>query len=448
MRSFKMQNNFFIYILLFPFLLIGLFPYANAQDAIRIQSVRGVDRRILIAIPPFCPDTPDLSGVAVELSQVMTYDLEFSGLFLILPRELYPTGFIALDKDVANLNFDAWRTTKAEFLLYGLVKKEGGKYLCQFRLLDLVSSNQVVGKEVHVDISNARLASHRFSEEVIGYVDGIPGVGTSQICFTGIKGKNKEIFISDYDGANVKQITEHGSISIKPKFSPDGTKIAYLSYKDRYSFLYIFDRLTGKVTPLSKEVGLNSSPAWFPDGRQLAMTLSKDGNMELYIRNMNGSDPKRITRNKDADTSPSISPDGSKMVFVSDRGGNPQIYLMGVDGSEPRRISYQGGNSYDPAWSPDGKMIAYVVEQRGEGFEIYVMDTDGSNPRRMTNSYGNNESPTWSPDSRHLMFCSTRNGRWELWTVNVKTGEERRIPNLNMECQGPSWGPRLQSDSK
>ncbi len=435
-------------IVFFSFLTFGLISEVVAQDAIRIQSVRGIDKRILIAVPPFCPDTPDLSGVAVELSEVMAYDLEFSGLFILLPRERYPVGFVTLEKDVASINFDAWRTTKAEFLLYGLVKRDGGKYVCQFRLLDLISSNQVVGKEVRVDVSNARLASHRFSEEVIAFVDGIPGVGTSQICFTGIVGKNKELFIADYDGANIKQITEHGSISIKPKVSPDGMKIAYLSYKDRYSFLYIFDRLTGKVTPLSKEVGLNSAPSWFPEGNRLAMTLSKDANMEIYIRNIDGSNPIRITKNKDADTSPCILADGSRIAFVSDRGGNPQIYVMGVDGSDPRRVSYQGGNSYDPAGSPDGKMIAYVVEQRGEGFEIYVMDADGSNPRRLTNSYGSNESPTWSPDSRHVMFCSTRNGRWELWTVNVKTGEERRVPNLRMECQGPSWGPRMQTENK
>ncbi len=443
-----MRKKQIFVIVSFVFLISGLLLNAVAQDAIRLQSVRGMDRRVLIAVPPFCPDTPDLSGVAVELSEVMAYDLEFSGLFILLPRESYPKGFIAIEKDVASIQFDAWRTTKAEFLLHGLIKRDGGKYICQFRLLDLISSNQVVGKEVRVDVSNARLASHRFSEEVIAFIDGIPGVGTSQICFTGIVGKNKELFIADYDGANVKQITEHGSISIKPKVSPDGMKIAYLSYKDRYSFLYVFDRITGKVTPLSKEVGLNSAPSWFPDGNRLAMTLSKDANMEIYIRNMDGSNPVRITRNKDADTSPCISPDGSRMAFVSDRGGSPQVYIMGVDGNDARRVSFQGGNSYDPAWSPDGKMIAYVVEQRGEGFEIYVMDADGSNPRRLTNSYGNNESPTWSPDSRHVMFCSTRNGRWELWTVNVKTGEERRVPNLKMECQGPSWGPRMKTDNK
>ncbi|MCX8065766.1 MAG: Tol-Pal system beta propeller repeat protein TolB [Candidatus Hydrogenedentes bacterium] len=438
--------SFRVTILFLTVILLSL--GINAQDAIRIGSVRGVDVRILVAVPPFCPDTADLTPVATEMAQVFAYDLDFSGLFILLPREQYPMGFVGLERDVNAINFDAWRATKAEFLVYGFVKREGNQYVCQFRLIDLVSKSQVVGKEVRVEVSHPRLAPHRFSEEVIAYVDGIPGIGTSQICFNGIVGGKKEIFISDYDGANLKQITEHGSISIKPKFSPDGTKIAYLSYKDRYSFLYIYDRLTGRVTPLSKEVGLNASPAWFPDSRRLAMTLSKDANMEIYIKDIDGKNPVRVTKNQYGDSSPTISPDGTKMAFVSDRGGSPQIYVMGVDGSDVRRVSYQGGNSYDPVWSPDGKMIAYVVEQKGEGFEIYVMNADGSEPRRLTNSYGSNESPTWSPDSRHIMFCSNRNGSWELWTVNVKTGEERKVPNINIESQGPSWGPRASKDAK
>lgn len=444
-----MWRRYCFLTLLFLFGFIFLFlNCADAQNAIRIGSVRGMDVRILVAVPPFCPDTPDLTSVATEMSQVLAYDLDFSGLFILLPREQYPGGFVGLERDVNAINFDAWRATKAEFLVYGFVKREGNQYVCQFRLLDLVSRSQVVGKEIRVEVSHLRLAPHRFSEEIIGYVDGIPGVGTSQICFSGVVNGKKEIFIADYDGANLKQVTEHGSISIKPKFSPDGTKVAYLSYKDRYSFLYIYDRLTGKVTPLSKEVGLNASPAWFPDGQRLAMTLSKDANMEIYIKDIEGKNPVRITKNQYGDSSPTISPDGKKIAFVSDRGGSPQIYVMNVDGSDVRRLSYQGGNSYDPVWSPDGRMIAYVVEQKGEGFEIYIMDADGSNPRRLTNSSGSNESPTWSPDSRHLMFCSTRNGRWELWTVNVKTGEERKVPNLTIECQGPSWGPRASKDAK
>ena len=416
--------------------------WASAQGAVRIESQMGADTRIPIAIPAFAALDPALSSVAAELAQVIADDLDFSGLFIVLPSTKYPPGFIRLDPDVNKLDRDAWRATKAEHLVYGNIREENNVLIGQFRLFDLFSKEQLIGQELRVKREHARLAAHRFSEEVIRQLDGTQGIGTSEICFSAGKTGSKEIYVADYDGANARQATHHNSVSIKPKMSPDGTKIAYLSWKDRYSFLYIFDRATGKSVPLSKEVGLNSAPAWAPDGSKLALTLSKDGNTEIYLRDSDGKNPVRLTRNKDGDTQPTFSPDGQKIAFISDRGGNPQVYVMDINGGNVERLSYQGGNSYDPVWSPDGKKIAYVVEKRGDGMEIYVMDANGGNAQRLTNSHGANESPSWSPDSRHVAFMSSRNGAPELWTVTLETGQERRIRHLDMRCEGPSWGPR------
>ena len=423
-------------------LMAALSWCAAAQDTVRIGIERGLDVRIPIAVPPFATVEPELGPVAREMAEVVAKDLDFSGLFLLLPPEQYPPGFTMLSPDVTQLRFDAWRGTKAEHLVYGTVSRQGSELVGQFRLFDLFAKEQVVGQELRVAREHPRLAAHRFSEEIIRFLDGVPGIGTTEICFSAGQTGKKEIYVADYDGANVKQATKHNSISIKPKMSPDGNRIAYLSYKDRYSFLYIYDRRTGESVPLSKEVGLNSAPAWAPDGNRIAMTLSKDGNTEIYLRDPDGKDPVRLTKNKDGDTSPIFSPDGNRIAFVSDRGGAPQIYGMNVDGSNVSRLSHQGGSSYDPAWSPDGKYIAYVVEARGEGLEIYVMNADGTNPRRITNTHGSNESPSWSPDSRHIVYMSTRTGTAELWTATLESGLERRVGRLWLRCEGPNWGPR------
>ncbi len=411
-------------------------------QGVRIESQRALDARIPIAVPPFAAATPDAGPQARLMAEVIAADLEFSGLFRLLPASAYPPGFTLFDPDVNKLDRDAWRATKAEHLVFGVVSGEGAQLVAQLRLFDLFSKEQVVGQELRVQRDHPRLAAHRFSEEIIRYLDGTPGIGTSEICFSAGEVGSKEIYVADYDGANMRQVTDHNSISIKPKISPDGNRIAYLSYKDRYCFLYVYDRRTGKSVPLSKEVGLNSAPAWSPDGKRVAMTLSKDGNMEIYLRDPDGGNLTRLTNNKAGDTQPVFSPDGSRLAFVSDRGGSPQIYVMPAGGGEPQRLSHQGGNSYDPVWSPDGKYIAYVAEKRGEGLEIYVMDANGANPRRLTDSQGSNESPTWSPDSRHIMFMSTRAGQAQLWAVTLATDEKRRVPNLNLRCEGPSWGPR------
>lgn len=415
---------------------------AAAQDSVRIESQRGVDRRIPIAVPPFAALDPSLTTIAAEIAEVIAFDLDFSGLFVVLPSTQYPPGFTVLDPDISKLNMDAWRASRAEHLVFGVLSAEGDTLVGQFRLFDLFSKEQVVGQELRVQRDHHRLAGHRFSEEIIRFLDGIPGIGTSEICFSAGTTGNKEIYVADYDGANARRVTNHNSISIKPKMSPDGNKIAYLSFKDRYCFLYIYDRRTGQSVPLSKEVGLNSAPSWAPDGNTLALTLSKDGNTEIYLRNADGSNLRRVTRNKDGDTSPTFSPDGNRIAFVSDRGGTPQIFAMDIDGGNVTRLSYQGGSSFDPVWSPCGRYIAYVAQIRGEGFELYVMNSDGSNARRLTESPGINESPSWSPDSRHIIFSSNRTGSSQLWAVNLDSGFVRQIPRLNMLSEGPSWGPR------
>lgn len=414
-----------------------------AQPAVRIESDVTTDRRIRIAVPPFAAAYSEWQPVAQEMAQVIADDLDFSGLFVILPPTHYPAGFTQLDADVRNINLPAWRDAKAENLVYGYISLEGGQLVAQFRLFDLYSNSQLYGQEIRVDREHFRLAAHRFSEEVIRHIDGSPGIGTTEIFFSGHTGDgHKEIYVADYDGANARKLTSNQSISIMPDIAPDGASLAYLSYKDRYCFLYILDRASGASRALSKEVGLNSAASWAPDGQRLALTLSKDGNAEIYIRDKNGQNAVRVTNNRDGDTSPCFSPDGSRICFISDRGGRPQVYVMNTDGSDQRRLSFHGGAAYDPVWSPDGKMIAFVSSIPGEGFEIYVMGSDGSNPTRVTNSSGINESPAWSPDSRHIAFSSTRSGRPELLTVTLSTMLERRIPRIAMSAEGPTWGPR------
>ncbi len=427
--------------------VVGLLCMIMAMSAfgqdVRIMSVDAIDSRIPIAVPPFASVSPELVPIAEEMAEVIAFDLDFSGMFIILPARDYPENFRGLEPDVARLDREAWRATKAEHLVFGVLQQEGNQLVAQLRLFDLFSMDQIVGQELRVDRQHPRLAAHRFSEEVIRYLTGTPGIGTTEIVFSSGGTGQKELYIADYDGANVRQITRHDSLSIMPKLSPDGNRIAYLSYKDRYSFLYIYDRRTGLSAPLSREVGLNAAPAWAPNGEYLALTLSKDGNSEIYFRNPDGANPRRITRNRDSDTSPSFSPDGSHLAIVSDRGGNAQIYVMDVNGGNERRISFQGGSSYDPAWSPCGKYFAYVVERRGEGLEIYMMNSDGSNPRRLTESHGINESPNWSPDSRHIIFTTTRSGSPRLHTITIETGDDKPIERLaNMRTEGGTWGPR------
>ena len=416
---------------------------AHAQaPAVRLETVRGVDLRTAVAVPAFLAPAAQHQDAATAAS-VLANDLAFSGLIRVVPRSEFPPSFTSVPQEAERLDFAPWRETRAEFLVHGIMYDEQGTLVGEFRLLDIHSGAMVVGRRLSASRQfprPERLLAHQFADEVVRFLTGTPGVATSEICYSGGDIGSKEIFIADYDGGHITQVTRHGSISITPRFSPDGQRIAYVSYKDGYPWLYIYDRATGESRVFSKQVGLNATPAWSPDGRRLAFVLSKDGRTEIYVKNVDGSGLQRLTESRTPDASPAFSPDGSRIAFVSERDGRPQIYVMSANGGTATRISRQGGNSYSPQWSPDGKSIAYVVE-RG-GLHIYVMDADGGNPRQVT-TQGRNEAPSWSPDSRHVIFSTTRRGRAELWTVTLDTGEERPVPQVNnVRAEGPSWGPR------
>lgn len=408
-------------------------------DPLRIK-IEQVGSRTPVAVPLFAA-TPGAESYVQELTDAIKYDLGFTGMFYLLNTQDMPVGSQVCPPDPSQINFSAWRGTKAEFLVYGRIFIEGGSVVGEFRLFDIASGEQFIGKRLEGTLEWKRLIAHKFADEILLYLTGDLGVATTQIVYSGGATGSKELYIADYDGANARKLTQHNSISILPAVSPDGSKIAYMSYKDRFPFLYILDVRSGASSPLSKHSGLNTSPSWSPDGSRLACVLSKDANEEIYVTNPDGSNKRRLTNNNDLDTSPTWSADGSRIAFVHG-SSSPQIYVMGADGGGMQRISLQGGKSYDPSWSPDGKSIAFVVEERGQGMEIYVMNADGSNARRMTNSSGNNEAPSWSPDSRHVVFATSRAGGSQLWTVNVDTGDERPVPNIAGRVQGPSWGPR------
>lgn len=401
--------------------------------------------RIPVAVPDFCT-APGQEALGKTMASVLAYDLHFSGVCSILPPSSYPGNFTGFTSDPQTIDFEAWRGTPAEFLVHAYVTSGAQGLTAECRLFDVFTGEMVSGKRLSTRGEEwHRLVAHQFADEIVRHLTGEAGCASSRICFSGGSTGKKEIYIADYDGASMKQVTHHESISILPKFSPDGRKIAYLSYKDRYPFLYVLDLESGESRALSKQVGLNVAPAWSPDSKQLAVVQSKDGNSEIYLVNVDGSNRRRLTDHSATDTSPTFDPSGSQIAFVSERGGTAQIHVMNTDGSNVRRLSYEGGRAYDPVWSPDGKKLAFVLEKRGEGLEVYVMNADGTGTTRLTNSAGSNESPTWSPDSRHVMFASSRSGRWELGAVNVETGEEQRIAiNAELSLQGPSWGPRRQ----
>ena len=272
---------------------------------------------------------------------------------------------------------------------------------------------------------DARRAAHQFADAFIEALTGTPGFASSRVTFASAsagKNRKKEIYISDIDGANARQLTQDGALGYGPKFSPDGSKIAYSSDKSGYRDTYVIDLNTKKRTCVAQFPGQNTGAAFSPDGSTLALSLSKFGNPEICTIPSTGGEPTRLTNARGTDCSPTWSPDGTKIAYVSDERGSPGLYVLPATGGTPEKLNTESSYPTEPDWSPDGKKIAYSITSGGGQIGVYDME---SKKARIVSRGSGLESPSWTKNSRHLV-CS-QNGTLVL--LDSMTGEAIKIPN-------------------
>ena len=249
-----------------------------------------------------------------------------------------------------------------------------------------------------------RAATHLFADAITKAVTGLPGFASSKLAYISNATGAKELYLSDIDGYNTRQLTHDGTISASPALNHDASKLAYTSYKSGYADIYLIDLGTGSRTRIAFFPGINSGPSFSPDGSAIAMTLSKDGNPEIYTMQLDGGALTRITRTRGSETSPSWSPTGDRLVYSSDDRGSPQLFI-----SSSNTVSEMDhlvtGNAYctKPDWSPDGKWIAFTTRLSGQ-FQIGVFDVASRTGQLVTTSGG--QDPAWTRDSRHLVYSN------------------------------------------
>jgi len=376
------------------------------------------------------------------IMETLEGDLHFTGLFSVIDKDAYIE-----DPDESSLagietDFSSWRVIGADALIKGSIKVVGESLNVEIRLFDTVKEKTITGTRYIGKIINPRVIAHRFADEIIKELTGQPGIFATRFLFVAERTGNKEVYICDYDGKNIKQLTHNGSINLSPRWSPNGRKILFTSYKLGSPFLYERTISSGRERAVSKSKGINIGGRWSPDGERIALTLSIDKNPELYTLDLTTKRKKRITRNHGIDVSPSWSPDGKRLVYVSDIAGNPHIYMLTSKGGIPKRLTYKGKYNATPVWSPDGKKIVFSRMKSGS-FNIWSMNTDGSDQRQLTFT-GNNESPSWSPNSRYIAFSSSKGtSEQELYIMRYDGTGVRKIPIGLDNLSSPSWSPFL-----
>ncbi len=395
------------------------------------------NRQIQLAIaPPQSLAGPAKAEVAKEIAEVLQFDLNLAGPFAVRAGTISQSS-----SGIRHGEFDfaVWQAAGAELLIKSGYTLAADSVTVECRLYDVSKQQELVAKRYTGKLADLRRITHTFADEVMLAVTGERGPFAGKIAFVSKATGNKELYLMDYDGYHVQQLTSNGSINLNPDFSPNGRELIYSSFKRGKSDLYRRELFTGTEVRIVSSGGTNGFGAWAPDGKRIAISMSKDGNAEIYLIDKDGRELARLTTNPAIDVSPAWSPDGSRLAFVSDRLGSPQIFIMAADGTGVHRLTTSGSYNAYPRWSPKGDRIAYCRQQEG-GFQVHLINPDGSDDQQLT-SEGNNEHPHWSPDGRFIVFSSRRDGREALYVMRADGSGQTRISRGKGEDSHPVWSP-------
>jgi TolB protein len=421
-------------------LCVGIIFHKKESEArLYIDITSPSMRKIAIAIPDFkyIGEKNEHSDLRSKLPGIISNDFDLSGYFRPLDKDSFiegPQSGITGD----TIHFKDWSVIGATLLLKGGYSCKGEQLKVEIRLFDVFSGRQLYGKRVVGLIEQSRYLMHRLGNDIMLTLTGHSGPFLTKLAFVGTSSGHKEIYISDYDGHNVEQITQHNTITISPRFSPLGDKMIYTSFRNSRTMLFMHDMIKKSVTKISDRKGLNIAAAWKPNGRELALTLTVSGNPDIYLIDLTGKILKRLTSNWGIDVSPAFSPDGKKMAFVSNRSGSPQIYVLDLITNKVERLIFEGNYNTSPAWSKLDR-IAFAGSADGH-FDIYTISPDGKDLHRVTHNQGNNEDPCWSPDGRYIAFSSKRtDGNHHIFIANANGQNQRQITFFNGDQLSPSW---------
>jgi len=419
-------------------------PAGAASDRVFIDIYSPTARKIRLAIPELRPMEGRRDPLGLQIAQVIEEDLARTGLFFTPDRQGYLENPLQAGILRDEQRFPEWlNVVKAEALIKGGYTVTGDSIVVELYLYDTARGSQELGKRYQYPRSGWRLMAHRFANAVLERFTGERGIFDTQIAFVSRRSPAEpgEIYIMDWDGADLRRVTRNGMGNNAPAWSPDGRWMVYSSFKSRPPGVFLLPTNGGREmrvsSPTAQAVGGNFSP----DSRLLAFAEVVGRNYQIVLYDTVTRAKQRLTRSFGIDVSPSFSPDGKRIVFTTGRGGGPQIYVMNADGSDPRRISYQGTYNTEPKWSPRGDRIAYSSRVTdASSIDIVTVNPDGSDMRRLTGGQRLNESPAWSPDGRNIAFSSDRAGRTEIYVMTSAGTQLKRL----QPGQEPAWSPALQ----
>jgi TolB protein len=404
-----------------------------ANAALEIEISGGGAQQIPIAVVPF----GGAANSKDNISEIIAADLHRSGLFRVLETR----GMANLPTSPAQIKYAEWTGLQAQAITVGDVEAvAGGRLKVAFHLMDALKQTQLAGIDYQIAPSQVRSTAHKIADIIYQKLTGQSGIFASRIAYITKTGKRYALQVADADGYNPQTVVSSNEPIISPAWSPDGTRLAYVSFEKKKPIIFVQSLTSGSREILANYKGNNSAPAWSPDGSKLAIVLTYGANSQIYTISSNGGNLKQITKSSAIDTEPVFSPDGSMIYFSSDRGGRPQIYKVPADGGSPSRVTFEGAYNVSPHFSPDGKALAYIRNDGGK-FRVALHDL-ASGQVQLLSEGSQDESPSFAPNGRVILYATKVRGRGALAAVSADGKVRQRLNDATGgDVREPAWGP-------
>lgn len=436
-----------------------LFITQSARAELEIIITEGIDTAQPIAVVPF--EWKGSGSAPSNIADIVAADLARSGQFSPIKESELPQQPKTLDE----IDFKAWTSMGASALVMGSMSTDiNGNYVIDFKLIDLAKGQLEAGKQTmtpegtlvrnhdYILLNNegviqperVRNFAHRISDLVYEELTGQPGAFLTRIAYVVIKEKAQypyQLMVADYDGYNESSVVRGFEPLMSPTWSPDGKKLAYVSFENKRSQVFIQDLQTGRREVVASFPRHNGSPRFSPDGSKLALVLSKSGSLHLYVLDMQSGRLSKLTHGRANNTEPFWTPDGKKLIYTSDQGGQPQIYELDLASKSSHRITWQGKQNLGGQITPDGKEMV-MVNQSVSGYNIAKQDLQTGVVQVLTKTLLD-ESPSIAPNGSMIIYSSIYGKHNVLSLVSIDGRFKARLPLSNGRVRSPAWSPFL-----
>ena len=426
------KNLAFAVLLLVPVLSYG---------ELFLEITKGSEDPYKVAMIPFEGN----SKVSKQLNNIMRNDLIRTGEFSILDEELLLPVKMIDDE----LVYSDWKLLGMDYLVIGRIVNANNSLDINYEIYDIHKKKKVRSSKVFGIPNQIRQLAHYTSDGIYESITGIKGIAATRLLYVNeIKDSQLisryKLMLADSDGANEKILLSSSEPIISPTWSPDGKRVAYVSFETGIAKVFIQEIASGKrEAVLSKDTQI-SSPSWSPDGKYLSLTLYQDGNAEIYILRLRDRTLTRMTNQFAIDTESSWSPKGNKILFTSGRSGSPQIYELDLRKLNPKakRISFEGTYNAKASYLPKEEGIIFVHRSNDGLFHI-ALKYKKENFIRVLTEAKMDESPSVAPNGNMVIY-GIREENLSMLAGFSLSGAKFKLPASNGEVREPAWSNFLR----